>query len=309
MDDFLFVGESEQKTKKMLEDFYNMCNILNIPIAHHKTEGPNKCITFLGIELNTDDMTAKLPPEKLCKYRDGINNILYTEKCTLKELQSVIGMLQFSTSVIPVGKCFLRRLYNATIGVEKPYHYIKINEYIKKDLTMWKTFLDNYNGIAFIHHKPSINSNDTHLFTDSSKTGFGATYDKDFLCGTFPEYWQAQSIELLELYPIFLLVQIFKERLSHKRVLFHCDNEAVVQIINKQSSRVDKIMTLLRPMILTMLNYNIQFHAIHIPGKTNHICDTLSRKQVDEVFLKKHGMNAIQTHIPMSLRPQNLRMM
>ena len=67
-------------------------------------------------------------------------------------------------------------------------------------------------------------------------------------------------------------------------------------------------MLLLRPMIFTMLTHNISFCAVHIPGKTNTICDFLSRKQVDPVFMTQHGMNAWQTPIPLTLRPQNLRM-
>jgi len=308
LDDFLFIGETEEHANEMIEQFFELTNKLNVPIAHHKTEGPATKLTFLGIELDTINMTAKLPTEKIIKYRNQIDYVLEKDVVTLKELQSTIGMLQFSTSVIPVGKCFLRRLYTSTIGIRIPYYNIKITNSMKEDLRMWKDFIDNYNGISFINYKPQVSSYDIHMYSDSSKKGFGATYGKEYITGIFPESWQDESIELLELYPIFLLVLIFKNSLSHKRVMFHCDNTAVVQILNKQSSKAYRIMNLLRPMILTMLNYNISFCAVHIPGTTNIICDTLSRKQVDRKFLRDHGMNMYPTPIPMALRPQNLRM-
>ena len=74
-----------------------MCDILGVPIAKHKTEGPTKCLTFLGIEINTTSMTAKLPKDKLIKYENEIDKIITKTHCTLRELKSLIGMLQFST--------------------------------------------------------------------------------------------------------------------------------------------------------------------------------------------------------------------
>jgi len=180
--------------------------LLNVPIAHHKTEGPCKTLTFLGIELDTVYMTARLPPEKLVKYICFIGKSI---RCTLNELQSLIGMLQFSTSVIPVGKCFLRRLHNATIGMKTPYYLIKITDCMREDLMLWKHFLENYNGTTFIHYKPKITSYEVNMYSDSSKKGYGATLDKEYLCGTFPDIWLQESIEFLKLYPIFLLVEIF----------------------------------------------------------------------------------------------------
>lgn len=83
-----------------------MCDHLGIPIAKQKNVGPTQCLTFLGIELNTLSMTAKLPVEKLEKYSKNVDYFLTKNKCTLRDLKSLLGQLQYSTSVIPVGKCF-----------------------------------------------------------------------------------------------------------------------------------------------------------------------------------------------------------
>ena len=48
----------------VFESFENLCSLLNIPIAAHKTEKPTKILTFLGIELDSHHMIAHLPQDK-----------------------------------------------------------------------------------------------------------------------------------------------------------------------------------------------------------------------------------------------------
>ena len=225
---------------------------------------------------------AELPSDKLIKYSTKVNQFLQNKTCTLRELKSLLEQLQYATSVIPVGKCFLRRMYNQTIGVFNPSHLLKITPEIKEDLFMWKEFLDKYNSVTVIPTREYLTSNTSHMYTDSCKKGFAGTFDKFFVQGAFRLAWQDFSVEVLVLNPIFLLLNMFSAQLAGKKVLFHCDNYSIVHIINKQSSKSPLIMKLLRPMVLTMLLYNIQFSSVHIPGTKNFICDTLSRFQATD---------------------------
>ena len=91
--DFLFIDSSFGCAEVDLNNFSNMCNHLGIPIAKHKNVGPTHCLTFLGIELNTVSMTAKLPVEKLGRYSKNVDYFLSKDKCTLRELKSLMGQL------------------------------------------------------------------------------------------------------------------------------------------------------------------------------------------------------------------------
>jgi len=46
-----------------------------------------------------------------------------------------------------------------------------------------------------------------------------------------------------------------------KCIVFFSDNQAVVDIINKQTSKVRSVMALLRHFVLCTLKYNISFHT------------------------------------------------
>ena len=71
-----------------------MAQSLRVPIADHKTCDPSTTLEFLGIELDTISMTARLPVEKLVTYEANIRSILSAGECTLREVRSSTRKLQ-----------------------------------------------------------------------------------------------------------------------------------------------------------------------------------------------------------------------
>ena len=59
--------------------------------------------------------------------------------------------------------------------------------------------------------------------------------------------------------------------LRNKRVLFLTDNMALVHIINKQTTKESKVMSLVRHLVLACMSHNIYFKAKHLPGKLNSL--------------------------------------
>jgi hypothetical protein len=62
--------------------------------------------------------------------------------------------------------------------------------------------------------------------------------------------------------------------------MFHCDNQSVVAMIQKQSTPDQHCMRLIRIFVLHCLKFNILFRAKYIPGEKNEIADALSRFQM-----------------------------
>ena len=304
LDDFLFVS-SLRKCSTHLKTFQSLCQELGVPLAAHKTLGPSQTLTFVGIELDTIAMEARLPQEKLTKYTHDLREFIQHDKVTLDHLQSMVGKLQFATSVIRPGRAFLRRMYDLTKRVQKPHHFLRLNREVKSDLEMWLQFLSNFNGTTIIRTPSFADSDTLHMFSDASKQGFGATFGTHWIHGPWPKDWASQDITLLEFYPIFLLVHIFANKLRNSRIIFHCDNVAVTYIINNQTSKHPTIMQLVRPFVLTLLQYNITCKSEHIFGVNNVLCDRISRMQVTPSLLVEYGMQPSPTDIPTHLLPQN----
>jgi hypothetical protein len=66
-------------------------------------------------------------------------------------------------------------------------------------------------------------------------------------------------------------------QLKNKKIIFNIDNQSVVNIINKKSSKSVRVMSLVRHPVLSTLQYNIMIKALHISGISNKIADSLSR--------------------------------
>ena len=308
LDDFLFVEKSHDKCMRSLASFLFLCNDIGVPVAPHKTLGPVHTLVFLGIELDSTNMCARLPHDKLVTYYCDILQVLNKQKITLRQLKSLIGKLQFATVVVRGGRPFLRRLHDLTCQASKPFHFIRLNNIVKNDLQMWLDFLKHYNGKTFIYFHPTVSSTDIHFCSDASKKAFGGTYGKRWIQCTWPHHWKEKDITFLEFYPIYVLVSMFACKLVNAKIIFHCDNEAVVAIINKQTSKNAQLMSIMRPLVLLLLKHNIILNARHLPGIQNNLCDAISRLQVNlPALLTRYGMQTQATPIPLHLRPDNFK--
>ena len=62
-------------------------NKLNIPLSPKKTIGPVCELEYLGIILDTINMQARLPLDKVKRITDYISTIIHKKSCTRKALE------------------------------------------------------------------------------------------------------------------------------------------------------------------------------------------------------------------------------
>lgn len=306
LDDFLFIADKEDKCQADLDNFLRLCAFVGVPIAGEKTESPNTVLQFAGITLDTKLMEARLPEDKLHKCRTLLHTYLKRRKVTLKELQSLLGLLNFTCSVIVPGRAFLRRMIDLTKGVRRPYHRIKLNTEAKLDMKVWLGFLTDFNGRAFFRDDIWHTDIPIALFTDAAGSkGYGAVLANKWFFGAWPASWKVLNITILELFPIVVALRVWNTLLKNRNVLFYTDNAALVYIINQQTSKNRGVMVLIRDLVLTSLKYNIIFQAKHIPGINNTRADLISRFQVSQFKQITPEAEETPTIIPESLKPES----
>ncbi len=207
-----------------------------------------------------------------------------------------------------VGKAFLRHFDDLTIRVSTPYHKIRLNSSAKEDLKMWVTFLREFNGKSIIYEPSITELNSINMYTDASRAGLGDTYGFYWIQGACPESWKDLNIIVLELYPKLLMLQLFGYKLGNSRILCYCDNIAIVQFINKQSSKDSRIMSLLRPLVWELRKYNISFHCEHLSSEDNYLANAISHFQEADQMLHAAGLHLTKTHMPSQWLPSNYKM-
>lgn len=226
-------------------------------------------------------MEARLPSDKLVKILETLAEFHHKKKCTKREMLSLVGRLSFACKVVPAGRFFLRRLIDTAHKVQNLNYHIYLNADTHADLRWWEEFLTTWNGKSLFLESTWSSPEVTHLYTDAAGSiGYGAYYDGRWFNGSWPSELRSFSIVWKELFPIFLACTIWGQFWQKKRICFHCDNQAVVEIWRKGSTKDQAVMALVRKTFLAAARNNFTLRISHIPGTNNIIADSLSRLQV-----------------------------
>ena len=195
----------------------------------------------------------------------------------------VIDLRNFAFAVQVQGRAFVRRLIDLTVGVRKPHYHIRITGEVKQDLHVWLNFLSTYNGKSMFLSEMFLDPEVLHIHTDAAKNvGFAAVFKTHWFWGTWLSWWCEQNITLLEMMLILLALETSGYKMKNSVVVLHTDNEALVSVINKQSSKEKLVMVLVRRLVVAGLKYNIVCQAQHVPGQYNTMADALSRSQMEK---------------------------
>ena len=119
LDDFLLIAPPQSSScQHNLCVVKQVCSQFGIPLALEKVEGPTNLLTFLGITLDTKQMEARLPNEKLSRIRTTVRSWLCKKKATKREILSLVGILQHATKVVKPGSTFVARMYATAAKVK-----------------------------------------------------------------------------------------------------------------------------------------------------------------------------------------------
>ena len=302
LDDFFTVGKSgtnicEQNMKKMVA----LCKQLGAPLKEEKIEGPTTCITFLGIELDSTSMVARLPADRKLELQDTLLMIRARKKCTKRELLSLIGRLAFACRVVPAGRMFMRRMIDLSCTVKRLNHRIWITVDAKRDLDWWIDFLPQWSGSSQLLDPHWCTSPGMELYTDACSFAYAAYWRGKWVQQRFQGSALDQDIAWKELYAIVVACNVWGPQWKGKKILFHCDNEAIVHIWKHGSSKSKSIMTLLRATYWVAAHYQFNIMITHIRGCDNIIADSLSRFQMDRFRETAPGAEPLPTPTPAKL--------
>ena len=119
------------------------------------------------------------------------------------------------------------------------------------------------------------NNNVLHLTTYASGFAFCAVFGNEWLQGRFPVNWSAVHVSVKELLPIILAVHSWGSTFKNRRILFLSYTSAMVDVINKQTTRYVSLMDLIRELVVLCMSHNICFRTKYIPN-TNVVADHIS---------------------------------
>ena len=177
LDDFLTVDLPDpcigERTMVILSLVFNR---LHIPLAQHKCMSPTSCLEYLGIILDSMNMEARLPLEKVQRILEFIDTLLSKRCCTKCELLQLLGHFNFASRVILSGRSFVSYLLSIAYSVKDLHQTVKLDCQSYADLYMWRKFLQDLNGVSLFYETDFTTNFDMKLFSDASLIGFSAIF-------------------------------------------------------------------------------------------------------------------------------------
>ena len=266
----------------------------------NKTEGPASTTTFLGILLDTLHMEIRLPPAKLCRLKQVIDDWSSKSWYTKRDLESLIGLLQHASTIVKPGRSFLRQIIKLN---KNPQRLIWLNQAFHSDLAWWRLCLKAWNGTSMLSTLAARDHDET-ITTDASESwGCGGFWQNHW----FQQPWDSQEalasqcIATKEMLPILLSCAIWGKHWHGKYMQFQSDNEAVISALSTKSCKDTSLMHMLRCLFFFQAHHSFSYTARHIPGIDNTLTDALSRNNATLFLSKVPNADKTTTHVPQEL--------
>ena len=121
----------------------------------------------------------------------------------------------------------------------------------------------------------------------------------------WPAGMEEWSIAHKELLPIVLACMVWGHRWTKHRIMIHCDDEAVVEVVAAGYSKEANLMQLLKCLFLVTAFHELSWRSMHIPGVQNEAADAISRNNMVVFNTQVPGT----TLAPVNLPPEALNLL
>ena len=274
VDDFCGVSASHDAASKAFHRFESLCEELGMALAEEKSAPPSQCMEWLGFELNSIDMTLKVPQSKLDDILKEAGQWEKKVKANKSEIQSVAGKFSHISQCIPHSRKFMNRIL-ANLRVTSRTGWVTVSEGLRSDVRWFVEFARQFNGVLLI--PPSFPK--VVLEVDACLQGGGGFSDKGYYKTRYPIQTQIDHhIARLEAMNAITALETLVP--SDKRcvcVLIRTDNSAAAAVLMTGRTHDPVLAACARELATYAGLRQLQIIVTHVPGISLVLADALSR--------------------------------
>lgn len=277
--------------KQCNEEFGKLCSEVGLSIKESKNE-EGTVASFGGIELDTAEMVIRLPEKNLLKARQIIKHAIAQKSVSLLDLQKLTGYFNCVSTVVPLGRTFLRRLYNMESDFPPGSVHSKrrLSREAQKDVAWCSQVLQTPPKRSMLKRTRDVILSGSD---PASTKGLGAFY----MSGgeTMPQSGTAFSISIpnylanskehiitQEMGAVEQVLLYWGRYWQGRKLIIHVDNRAVAHAVSNRSIR-GAPMQVLRRCLLLATGYHLEVEARWISTKDNSLADALSQFHHDRI--------------------------
>ena len=274
IDDFILVAEANDAYRQF-NKLSGIFEELGLPMNAEKRSPPTRLLTCLGITFDLDKNSLYIEKDKLAEIYEECRSVRAKATLSRRQFQSLLGKLIYLHKCIIPARIFINRIL--TLFRDNSHtKRIKLTKEFFQDIDWFIAFLPSFSGETKIF-KNDIRSLST-LHIDACLTGVGGIWDNKVYAAPIPKFENfCPTITPLEMINVLIALRLWAKLWAHSMVTVHCDNLAVVQVINSGKTRDKFLGVCIRNLWLITASHDIQLNLVHIEGKKNSLADALSR--------------------------------
>jgi hypothetical protein len=305
VDDFLLIMPTTSivVANKYLETFKAMLVFLGIPFKESKLVGPVNELVFLGISLNTKELTASIPTQKKREMLAAISELKNEKWCTVGQLCSILGWFFWACQVLPAGRPFVQSInLKLTCKKKNKNNRIIITAAIKEELCWWENTLNKWNGVHLLEEQDWSLAPLVNFHIDASLWGGGITFGNFYTVFRWDNNEEAfHNIQVLEMYVLCVAVQTFKNLWSRNRYIIFTDSQANIAAMAKGACKNVLVHKMVQWLYTQQAIHSFMIRLNYINTKENTIADLLSRGQVTNVIQQNSNLSFVAPSFPKEL--------
>ena len=279
--DWLVVAASKVEAKKNVQDLLSIRHSFGIVINEKSDLVPSQTAHYLGMTIDAE--AARIFPS-LVRVENflSVAEMFSTMSATPAQLwQVILGHLASLERLVPHSRLRMRSLQwhlktHWSPESDPPSLPVPLSWEVREDLSWWVVRSHLLKGVRFGAPAP-----DLHLYSDASRSGWGAQLLDQVVSGVWSEQEKLLHINLLEMKAMSRALQSFQELVAGRRVTAVCDNSTVVACVNKQGWTVSHSLCLLASRLVRWVeSLDVHLDARYLPEQSNVLADLSRRNQV-----------------------------
>lgn len=269
LDDILCIGSTYSICTSNVNETLRLLQSLGFVINFEKSQlQPKQVCKFLGFIFDTRNLTLSLPNEKRKSITQIVQKYSHLPTCTIREFAKLIGILTAACPAVKYGwlytKLLERQKYLALLKNDNFDSKINLPNIILEDLIWW------LNNIATTSNPMRNLRYKFEIYTDASKSGWGAVCDVRRAHGAWSAKERELHINYLELLAAFLGLKSLANNEVNCLILLRIDNTTAISYINRMGGiQFSHLNNIARQIWQWCEKRNIYIFASYVNTKEN----------------------------------------
>jgi len=268
LDDLIIAAATKELSRKHTKMVWDKLASLGFLTKESKSSlTPSQTIQHLGYEIDTRNMTLRIPGNKIRDVRREASKLLNKGTCTVRQLSSFIGKAIAMTAAVFPARLKIQHLQTVKIQALKSgiswEDSVSLTTTATEELLWWRTHLRQWNGLSWIVANPQVD-----IYTDASTSGWGVVINNHSYSGSWTAAEQPRHINYKELLTVFFALR--RPEVKGRTVNIISDNITTIAYINHfGGTRSPELMKLATSLWNWCLKTGTRIRTTYVPSAFN----------------------------------------